>query len=240
MSQIPNQAPAVATYTPTIQTTPPGSRISRVAVAVVVAIVLVLASFAIFPGMAAQAIRGSFPPVHAVIAGVPADGTLHTNQSVTFSATQSTGTGLTYAWSFSDGQTAAGPTVTRTFDQPTHQMTVSLMVSDALAGQAGSAHQDSTTANFTVYPNPPTAQFAAPQCFSTNCDFDASTSSSESQIQEYDWDFGDSNSSSNTESDFSSQTYHDFSAPGTYTVTLTVKDDYGQTAQTSQQVTVTG
>jgi PKD domain len=50
------------------------------------------------------------------------------------------------------------------------------------------------------------------------------------------WNFDDPNSPTNTSSQ--ADPTHDFSAPGTYTVTLTVRDRYGQTSTETTQVTV--
>ncbi len=71
---------------------------------------------------------------------------------------------------------------------------------------------------------PPVASFAAAPGFSTWVHFDASESyDPDGTIVSYAWDFGD-DASSATVSD-----WHWYSAPGTYTVTLTVTDDDGAT-----------
>jgi PKD repeat protein len=64
-------------------------------------------------------------------------------------------------------------------------------------------------------------------------EFDASGSSdSDGTIVSYEWDFGDGHDATGDTVE------HIFEEAGTYTVTLTVCDDQGETASTSQNVTV--
>ena len=51
-------------------------------------------------------------------------------------------------------------------------------------------------------------------------------------VTDWSWAFGDGSTASGP------QTTHAYATPGTYTATLTVRDDYGQTATSSQSVTV--
>jgi PKD repeat protein len=55
-------------------------------------------------------------------------------------------------------------------------------------------------------------------------------------IVAWSWNFGDPSFPANTST--APDPTHQFSAPGTYTVALSVTDGYGQTATTSAQVTV--
>lgn len=80
--------------------------------------------------------------------------------------------------------------------------------------------------------NPPTAAFTF-TCTDLTCDFDGSGSSdSDGSITSYAWDFGDGTSATG-------QTVsHTFDADGTYSVTLTVTDDAGDTGSDAQDVSV--
>jgi PKD repeat protein len=88
-------------------------------------------------------------------------------------------------------------------------------------------------------PGPPTAEFTAVTDPSTaGASFtDRSTSGpTGAPIVAWSWNFGDPASASNT-STLNNPT-HQYSAPGTYTVTLQVQDADGQLATVTQQVTV--
>lgn len=79
---------------------------------------------------------------------------------------------------------------------------------------------------------PPKAEFVS-TCDALACKFDASKSSDpEGKLTGYAWDFGDGTTANTAITD------HSYSAPGEYTVTLTVTDDTGQTHQATQQVVV--
>ena len=79
---------------------------------------------------------------------------------------------------------------------------------------------------------PPTASFSY-ACTDLDCTFDGSASSdADGFMTGYDWDFGDGQAGAGI------VVNHDYAAAGTYTVTLTVTDDFGDTGVSQQGVTV--
>ncbi|MGV6859045.1 MAG: PKD domain-containing protein [bacterium] len=154
---------------------------------------------------------------------------------VTFSSasTDSDGSIVSYAWDFGDGSSS-------TDAAPQHEYaaigsyTVSLTVTD----DEGASGNSTTTITATEVPNiPPTAQASAsaqsveigtPIQFSSTGSVD-----SDGSIASYSWDFGDGNSSSEANPE------HLYSAVGDYTVTLTVTDNVGDSAQTTLSVSIT-
>lgn len=79
---------------------------------------------------------------------------------------------------------------------------------------------------------PPTANFSY-SCTDLSCSFDGSGSSdSDGNIVSYSWDFGDSSSGAGVTSN------HSYAAAGTYSVTLTVTDDAGDSGTITQSVPV--
>ena len=69
----------------------------------------------------------------------------------------------------------------------------------------------------------------------TAVNFNATTSTSADPITNYKWDFGDGGSASTALKTVS----HTFTNPGTYVVTLTIRDSKGRTATTTQNVAIT-
>ena len=149
-----------------------------------------------------------------------------------------------YPWDFGDGSTGTGITTSHTFGA-TGIFTVVLTVTDP-AEATGTASStitvtgvttDVTTASFTVSPSPTTLGVA------TVVDATASTAQSGETITSYAWNFGDStgiitcpgNSSCN-----GALLSHTYSNAGDFTITLTVTDSAGLTANASNTVTVEG
>jgi PKD repeat protein len=93
------------------------------------------------------------------------------------------------------------------------------------------------TTTTTTIPVPTVSLFAfspqTPQALQeVNFDGSLSTPGSGRTIVKYDWDFGDGEVKSGVKST------HDYVISGVYLVTLTVTDDSGRTARSSQPVTV--
>jgi serine protease len=78
----------------------------------------------------------------------------------------------------------------------------------------------------------PTAAFSF-NCSGLTCSFDAAASSDSTGIATYSWSFGDSSSST------AIAPGHSFAVSGSYTVTLTVTDHFGQISTRSRAVVVT-
>ena len=132
-----------------------------------------------------------------------------------------------YHWIFGDGSTSgsytANPTTTRTY--ATGTFSVTLIVSDGAAiGRL--------TRSLTVVNALPIARFTS-TCTGLTCAFDGSASSDEDgEIQSFAWQLGNDYRSSPAVLNYT------FAAPGTYTVTLSVRDDANQMATHTETVTV--
>jgi PKD repeat protein len=134
-----------------------------------------------------------------------------------------------YAWDFGDGVTAQGPTASHAYTTPGTYL-VRVAVTDSL-GQV-----DTATTTVTVLDEPPVAAFAvgatSPEAGQT-VGFDGSGSSdSDDSIVGHSWNFGDGHHAGGVTPS------HTFASPGTYPVTLTVFDSYGQSSTATKQVTV--
>jgi RHS repeat-associated protein len=142
---------------------------------------------------------------------------------------------MAYQWDFGDGSGAVDKTATHAFvDAGTY--TVTLLVWDSHGNRSLPFTQEVTT----TIPAPPVANFYdghyiwdAPlsQWFATS----GTSVGSPAEIVSYDWDWGDGTTSTRTSgSRFTNQ----YAAPGTYEVTLTVTDSFGQTGSFTRSVTV--
>ncbi len=153
--------------------------------------------------------------------------------TVFFDGSRSTANAVitSYTWNFGNGRTASGITATTSFEDPGSYF-VTLTIRDEFGRSASTtstltvAEGTKPSAAFTFSPtNPEVGQAvyfnAAP-----------STVPSGRTIVDYEWDFGDGG-------DGSGQTpNHTYNQARTYTVVLTVRDNTGQTATTSQTVPV--
>ncbi len=137
---------------------------------------------------------------------------------------------VSYEWTFGDGDTDSGVTVSHVYEVAT-TYSVTLTVTDDRGAS------DSTSSSVAVISAAPTATFVfsptAPTT-NTNVRFNAvgSTATSGRTLVSFVWDFGDGNIKSGvTET-------HTFAVAGEYNVTLTVTDSAGVTATFSRAVTV--
>ncbi|HTJ01007.1 MAG TPA: PKD domain-containing protein [Dongiaceae bacterium] len=143
---------------------------------------------------------------------------------------------ISYLWSFGDGTVASNtlPTISHSWTNP-GPWTVTLTVMDA----ARQTDTKSTTVTFTPG-NPPVAAIDGPdvvdETFAHNgtwsTTFYSTNSTDDFGIWKYFWNFGNGQTST---SPTGNTTYN---AVGTYTVSLTVTDNAGQTNQTTHQVTI--
>ena len=158
--------------------------------------------------------------------------TIDEDMLVTFDGSRSyDNIGITsYTWTFTDEipQTLTGVSPTYTFVNPS-TYTVTLNVSD------GAGHYATDTVAITVLDvtNPVAdAGFNKTIVVDTEVGFDASGSSDNVGIASYEWDFGDGFNGTGI------TTTHRYTNPGTYLVTLTVKDAANNTSTDSITVTV--
>ena len=139
-----------------------------------------------------------------------------------------TGQGASYAWDFGDGTTGTGPTVTHRYTRGgTFAVTLRVTSEAGLTATTTRQLTISTTlpagsANFVFSPTDPhpgdTVYFNATSSTLTD--------------GSYSWDFGDGSRGSGI------TTTHSYSQERTFTVTLTVRNERGQSATISKTVTV--
>jgi len=152
-----------------------------------------------------------------VLTGVP----IHFDAS---SSSDPDGSIANYFWEFGDGTNAAGVTVDHSYaDNGTYTVTLTVTDDDGAT--------DTATSTKTVLNRPPVASFtesATSVPTGTVIHFDASASyDPDGSIVSYSWNFGDGYTGTGVTID------HSYADNGTYTVTLTVKDNDGATASTS-------
>ncbi len=163
---------------------------------------------------------------------IPNSGT--TEDTFTYDANASVGTIAAYDWNFGDGNLGGGILTTHNYPQAgTYPVTLTIT---SISG----AQRTSAAFNLVVVEpeenQPPVADFSAsPQSGNPPLEvmFDGSASTdTDGTIESYHWDFGDGNTESGI------LTSHVYTEPGTYTITLTVEDDEGDTGMVTQQVRV--
>jgi PKD repeat protein len=137
-----------------------------------------------------------------------------------------------YQWTFGDGSSASGRTVTKTFTT-IGTFNVTLTVTNSRGIAASTTREidvGSTTAPTAAFTFSPTAPAILQP---VNFNAAASSAAPGRSIASYSWNFGDGSA---TKSGVTAQ--HDFGVAGTYSVTLTVTDDVGQRSTDTQNVTV--
>ncbi len=227
---------------------PPGSgpltdqrrRGPRLAVLVIAALLVAMLAVSTVSGAVGKARVLAYPkPSLGQISFDNSSGrdTIRSGDTLVFSVAVLAGHDLTYRWNFGDGAAGTGAHPSHTFYRYAEQLEVSVQVSDPLGQTAGTL-----PLALRVLPPPPTAAFTIDYAYSY-CFYyctiyvDASYSSAGAPGIEisYNWQWGDGYSE---DDDTYPQTYHDYDQAGTYTITLTVTDQFGQSSSTSQPFTI--
>lgn len=171
------------------------------------------------------------PPPTAIFTFLPAAPTV--GALVRFDGTASTdpnpgGTVAGYAWGFGDGTAAAGATPSHAYASAgTYTVTLRVTGSD---GQTASASHQLTVAG------QPLAAFAAaqaPTSLAVSFTDQSTPAAGGAPLTAWAWTFGDGTGSA------AQSPTHAYTAPGTYSVGLTVTGGNGLTSSTSRQITVT-
>lgn len=164
----------------------------------------------------------------AVFTAAPREGT--SPLTVTFDADGSQGDIVAYAWTFGDGETATGVSVSHTYNEPgtyTARLTV----------EAGDGQTDTTTRRITVRQpatdGPLAAAFTVdpnPAEVGETVTFDASDSTGD--ITAYSWAFGDGSTA------VGKTVQHTYTDAGVHEAQLTVEDSGGATDSAEKSVYV--
>ena len=151
------------------------------------------------------------------------------NCSFTSTSNDPDGTIASYSWTFGDGGTSIA-------QNPSHNYTaagsypVTLQVTD---NQGAQSPITTKSVNVTAANQAPTANFTS-SCNALNCSFTSTSSDPDGTIASYSWNFGDGGTS------IAQNPSHNYTAAGSYPVTLQVTDDQGAPSPiTTKTVNVT-
>jgi PKD repeat protein len=182
------------------------------------------------PGVIIPPVPGDgMRPAFTLSPSAPQD---HQNVLFDASASQPASAIAEYRWSFGDGGTGSGRTVTHAF-QNVGSYVVTLTIVDAYGRSASTSQSVSVTGGTSPSASfvfSPTAPAPGQQ---VNFNASASKPAPGQTIASYSWDFGDG-----TAPGSGVQASHTYRTAGTYNVTLVVTDNAGRTAAASVQVPV--
>lgn len=157
---------------------------------------------------------------------------VQTGTSVTYTATineEAAARPLSYEWTFGDGTTSEGQTVSHTYEQPgTYTVTFTVR------NEAGSARRTLTVKASQPEVPPKVVSLDAPSEVQVgeSASFAATINETATRPLSYQWQFGDGTASEGRTAS------HTYEQPGTYTAVFTVRNDAGE-ASTSVTVAVT-
>ena len=220
--QMPTQTP-LAPLPPGAPRTPSYAGVRTGLVMLVVGIAAVLVA-GLLPGSVVTARNLAYPQPSISLSASTA--TAHVGDTVQFTVQVKAGIDLTYSWDFGNGPVSGGATMSHTYSDTCQSCTVTVTAIDPIQ------HQASANTSITVAPQPPTASFTSQEydSYFYCVQFDATQSTGENLT--YAWDYGDGYT------DSGATATHCYYQAGTYTVKLTVTDDFNQSAQVSNTVTV--
>ena len=172
----------------------------------------------------------SFTPVSPTVAD-----TITFNASASQDEGAACGGNCTYTWDFGDGTTASGVIATKNFPT-TGTRLVRLTVTDA--GGAATSSSQSVNVGVPAAPTVGTIVFGPTPVVedrATNFDAGGATVGAGATIESFTWVWGDGETTTTS----GAQTQHTFRDPGTFTVRVTVRDNFNRTATGTVSVTVT-